>query len=281
MSQGTFGDGIDWDFEATSQMAANPDSFEGSQLVERLAKAIGYEPGMGPVPYVVDLGCSIGRFSPMFTKRGWQYLGLDQSEVALKIATTRDEKATFFRMWLDQLPWEDVFDIGLFNAVLQHNDYPAQQRIVAAAFRALKPGGVLFAAESTVRTATRTQRTPLGWIHLFESAGFEVIETWHPNPEYRLNDHYLLRKPGPSLIAVPPSPPVETSTEPVEVRIKATSELTVGATLYGRSAIKGTAGRSCVIASVPDAKKVLVQHPTGRSGTLALSTLKKSWCLHA
>ena len=283
MSLGKFGDGIDWDEHAQHQKGAGP--HRDDDLLARFSEHI------PPGSKVIDLGCNIGRFCPMFVEAGYVYLGVDQSDVALSIAEERNPGCSFQLCWLGRLPYEEDFAAAVCNAVLQHNDYAAQSRIVRAAFKALKAGGVLFAAESTVRTPTRTQRTQRGWAHLFESAGFEVLETWHPNPEYQLDDHYLLRKPGPDLwsaagTSAEPTEPaegeeVETSAEPVEVRIRSLDELKVGDILYGRLAISSMAGRSCTARHVNNDSVMVTHSPDGRVGTLRLSTLKKSWCKHA
>ena len=272
MGLGKFGDGIDWD-ETWHQQHAGP-----HRDPELLTKLASHRPTCAS-PKVIDLGCSIGRFCPMFVEAGYAYLGVDQADVALGIARERNPGQKFEHSWLGTIPYEGEFDVAILNAVLQHNVNAAQSRIVAAAYRALKPGGLLFAAESTVRTATRTQRTSLGWIHLFESVGFAVVETWHPNPEYRLNDHYLLRKPGPSLPAEAPGSP-ETSAEPVEVRIKSFNQIVSGDTLHGRSAIKSMAGRQCRVDQVQTGSVQVTHLGSGKPGSLALSTLKKSWCKH-
>lgn len=188
----SFGDGIDWDFEARRQ-AAEPSTRPGaSELVTRLTRFC------SPPARVIDCGCNIGRFAPLLVDAGYDYTGVDQSAVALKIATERyGSEAKFVEGFLWGLTDLDLgmrFDIALSCAVLQHNTLDEKRRILSEIAATVTPGGLFAMFESTVKADTRTQLTQAGWIKLVESFGFELLDLWHPNPEYGIDDHYLFRR---------------------------------------------------------------------------------------
>lgn len=190
-----FGDGIDWAAEAQRAHAA--DVAKGqvgigrSDLVDRVAALV-------PAgARILDAGCNIGRYVPLFRAAGLNYTGVDQSEDALAIAARLhgdDDGVRFFCGYLWSLDL-GLFDAAVSFAVLQHNTLAEQERIVAALARSVRSGGALVISESTVPTVTATQRTYNGWIDLARRHGFELLDTWHPNP-YGLCDHYAFRRAG-------------------------------------------------------------------------------------
>jgi len=191
-----FGDGIDWAHEARRAYAA--DVAKGqvgigrSDLVDRVAALV------APGARVLDAGCNIGRYAPLFVAAGLDYTGVDQSEEALDIATrvNADSGARFFHAALWDLDFPEPFDAAVSFAVLQHNTIDEQERIMAALARSVRPGGVLVMSESTVPVETATQRTHEGWIGLAQRHGFTLLDTWHPNPAYGYHDHYAFRRVG-------------------------------------------------------------------------------------
>ena len=204
----SFGDEIDWDFEATrraKEMEGQPPIPPDSVEVVRRAPGWGVRPGAE----VVDLGCNVGVFAGPFLAAGYHYTGVDQSAHALglakkayppKLVSPKERKAVapnphFLEAFLWDISLETAsFDYGFCNAVLQHNTLPEKQRIMLEVRRVVKPGGVFAMQESTVLTETATQLTHQGWIDLVTGYGFSLIETWHPNPEYGVDDAYAFRR---------------------------------------------------------------------------------------
>lgn len=214
----TFGDGIDWGKEA--QRAATHDAVGAPRtcpMLEYILEVIGPLP-VKP-PRVVDCGCNIGQFYPMFGESGFVYVGLDQSETALEIARKRWPSGKFVRTflwddWLTALAVEAAgggapmviegepleiarqsvsFDVAICNAVLQHNTHPEKERILPRIAQAVKIGGLFAMQESTVLKETRTQLLQQQWINMVERFGFKLIRLWHPN-ELGIADGYLFRR---------------------------------------------------------------------------------------
>lgn len=189
----SFGDGIDWAVEA--RRAALADSQAGtadlpigrSELVDRLVELL---PERG---LVLDAGCNIGRYCPLLLSAGFHYVGVDQSPEALEIARARNPNGQFVQSFLwemEAIPCEAAISM----AVLQHNVHEEKERILPRIAACVRPGGIFAMSESTVPVATKTQLTHDEWIALVVRHGFELVSTWHPNPEYGLNDSYVFRR---------------------------------------------------------------------------------------
>lgn len=183
----TFGDGIDWAHEARRADAADQAAGGVPDHSEFLSRLKG--PGK-----VLDAGCNIGRYCPALMAAGFKYTGVDQSAEAIAIARQRNPKGVFIREFLWDMEFSKPFDAAISFAVLQHNTLTEKKRILPRISAALKGGGQFAMIESTVLTETKTQLTQAGWIKLVEDHGFELVETWHPNPEYGIDDAYLFRR---------------------------------------------------------------------------------------
>jgi 2-polyprenyl-3-methyl-5-hydroxy-6-metoxy-1,4-benzoquinol methylase len=191
----TWGDGIDWNNEARRAAAHDAVGAPAScQMLEEIKAA------MEPVnrrPRVVDCGCNIGQFFPMFDAAGFEYVGIDQAHESLEIARKRWPEALFLKAFL----WDDwqgalsriLADVAICNAVLQHNSHAEKERILPRIADAVRPGGLFAMQESTVQEATATQLRPEQWIALVRRHGFRLLKTWHKN-ELGLNDGYLFRR---------------------------------------------------------------------------------------
>jgi SAM-dependent methyltransferase len=206
----TFGDEIDWGQEARRAVAQDPVGAPLScPMLEEIRAALRSPAGR---PRIVDCGCNIGQFYPMFEAAGFEYVGLDQSTEALDIARRRWPRAQFLQCFL----WDDWsgalanaalaggiadesarhsvrFEVALCNAVLQHNTYPEKERILPRIAAAVLPGGLFAMQESTVLQETRTQLRQDQWIALVERHGFKLLKTWHRN-ELGVEDGYLFRR---------------------------------------------------------------------------------------
>ncbi len=194
----TFGDGIDWTKEA--QRAAAHDAVGGPRtcpMLQHIMEALGPLPDCPP--RVIDCGCNIGQFYPMFGESGFAYVGLDQSAEALAIAEKRWPVGRFIHAFL----WDDwlagpagayaPFDVAICNAVLQHNTHSEKERILPRIAAAVRVDGLFAIQESTVLRETRTQLRQEQWIAMVERFGFKLLKTWHRN-ELDIEDGYLFRR---------------------------------------------------------------------------------------
>jgi 2-polyprenyl-3-methyl-5-hydroxy-6-metoxy-1,4-benzoquinol methylase len=181
-----FGDEISWE-DHVNQVLQEKDILFGVQEDSLIIKNIKkYAKGDD----LVDFGCHVGRWSKFFNGAGFNYLGVDQSELALENAKKINPEVSFTHSFLWEFNPEKKFDVGIFIAVLQHNKLEEQERIISNISKYIKSGGVLFMTESTMLGGTATQRTHDGWIDLMERNNFIFMESWHKN-EFGLEDHYI------------------------------------------------------------------------------------------
>jgi SAM-dependent methyltransferase len=130
----------------------------------------------------VDLGCNYGGMIHHFESAGFDYTGIDQSRDAIDLAIKKfpDKK------WICSLFWDlninEEFDIAYIQAVLQHNLWAEQERIVPKIFAMLKPGGVFYFTEGTIMPSEEGPvmncRTSRGWIDLMVRNGFNFEKKW-------------------------------------------------------------------------------------------------------
>lgn len=145
-----------------------------------------------PSGKVLDLGCNIAKFVPMWQLAGFTVEGFDQCEYALKVAKMRHPDVKFTLGRAQDLPYEKEFDLIFTSAVLQHNRHSEQEKIVEQIKKALKPGGYFLMSENTLRpdnwpigikdgkfdedVTDGYSKTFKGWIEFFKKHGFEFVK---------------------------------------------------------------------------------------------------------
>jgi ubiquinone/menaquinone biosynthesis C-methylase UbiE len=99
---------------------------------------------------VLDLGCGIGRFVPLFTEwMNYRYVGVDQSPSMIKKALETYPQQKFICMNAMQLPFQNTFDLVFTCAVLQHNRHEDKDKILPKIHQSLKPEGLFLMIENT------------------------------------------------------------------------------------------------------------------------------------
>lgn len=145
-----------------------------------------------PWEYVLDFGCGTGLWRGMFKKEAF-YVGADQNAAMVEGARERWPRDTFVQVEgvNDGKPMPFVagsFDLVFTSAVLQHNIYADQEKIVREFNRVLRMGGRFIGFENTYGplnpgTPDNYTRTREGWRELFEDHGFETAyqtDSQHP-----------------------------------------------------------------------------------------------------
>jgi len=92
---------------------------------------------------VLDIGCGDGNFSLLFGKASGseELFGVDISETAVKLASSKGVRAFQVNVDLEDLPFEgDSFDAIFCGETLEHLFDP--DHLIEEAFRVLKPGGL-------------------------------------------------------------------------------------------------------------------------------------------
>ena len=190
----SFGDGIDWDNEARRQSTSSMEEHARGGVRANALEIVRHLRNAGAAGRLLDCGCNIGRYCPPLREAGFEYVGVDQSDVALQVCRDRYPGVDFVRTFLWDMPFEAAFDVAISMAVLQHNQLAEKRRILPRIAAAVRPGGFFAMQESTVIAETATQLRHDQWVELVESFGFKLRSTWHPNPEYSVHDAYLFQR---------------------------------------------------------------------------------------
>jgi len=192
-----FGDGISWEAHVgqvvdgkTTKEVLHPYDANMQWVVKQIRDVLPKEYQEGRQPKFIDCGCHVGRWSDVFTQAGFDYTGVDQSELALEYARKNFPHLKWVYSFLWDMPFENEFDVAATIAVLQHNKLEEQERVVAAIRKALRVGGVFMMMESTTDADTTSQRTHEHWVEMVQRHGFKLVTTWHKN-ELGHNDAYL------------------------------------------------------------------------------------------
>lgn len=157
-----------------------------------------------PEGRILDLACGYGRIAVPLARRGFQVTGLDLSEPLLAVARERAAQAGVAAEWhhadMRDLPseWAGQFDavISIWNSFGYFADDHENQRVLAGAAQALKPGGRLLIDVSNRDRVVSTYRTR-DWderdgLVLLQERSFDPVRglnrtelTWHEDRQRR------------------------------------------------------------------------------------------------
>lgn len=104
-----------------------------------------------PPAKIIDLGCGSGWTSSFYAKAGYDVTGIDISPDAIRAAKKHFSDITnlkFETKDYDEISHHDEFDAAIFFDSLHHAE--SEVAALLAAYRALKPGGLLIACEPGV-----------------------------------------------------------------------------------------------------------------------------------
>lgn len=140
-------------------------------LLERVFRTY----GNGPVRSVLDLGCGTGGHAVPLAERGYQVLGVDQSEEMLARARARGSAARFERADLNEVDLGQRFDaVVMMFAVLGYQLTNADVLAALASVRRhLSPGGLFF-CDAWYGPAVLRQR-PTDRIKVLDTPAGQVI----------------------------------------------------------------------------------------------------------
>jgi len=138
---------------------------------------------------LLDYGCGPGRWVPFFEAWGCRYSGVDLVEGMVQLARSRWPAADIRRLEGDRIPYPAAtFDVVVSIAVLHHNDYSAQERILAELRRVLRLGGYLLLFEAMGQRAPpgagESPRPLQEWIALVREFGLRY--RWHRGARYAI-----------------------------------------------------------------------------------------------
>jgi SAM-dependent methyltransferase len=143
---------------------------------------------LAPGSRVIDLGCGVGADLRLLTAAGHVAVGMEASTPLAQAASTTGCEVLNKNI-LFWTPMADEWDGVWVNRTFQHLGPEETQRVVASAFRGLKPGGVLgvIVPEGTGAYEDREGdlEGPSRWIHpytekqlcsMIEQTGFKTLQ---------------------------------------------------------------------------------------------------------
>ena len=110
--------------------------------------------GAGPAQRMLSLGCGDGAIERRLAPQLGEIVGVDISPVAVEQARSAAAAPNLsFRVWRPERGLDELgrFDVIAAFAFLHHLDDAAIRRVLAAALRALRPGGRFYSADPSSR----------------------------------------------------------------------------------------------------------------------------------
>lgn len=168
---------------------------------------------------LLDLCCGQGRHAVPLARAGYRVTGLDLSaymlERAQEAAAEAEVKAEWVQGDMRHLPWRERFDacINLFTSFGYFDDEEDNQQVLVQAYRALKPGGVLF-LDTSNRDYYLLRLLPKAWRScgeaiVLEETDFDPVTcrftatfTWVEGSQRQSLSHSVRHYTAPELLAM-------------------------------------------------------------------------------
>lgn len=144
---------------------------------------------------VLDIGSGAGFDSLVFTKRGYDYLGIDASKEMIKLAKKRNKHASFILMDMNRLIFpKQTFDGFWASASLLHVKRSNITKVLKSINRILKPGGIGFIALRKIKDKKEAVITDkkhgyakryfafyslYDFNRIFKNSGFKVLKSYN------------------------------------------------------------------------------------------------------
>jgi len=133
---------------------------------------------------VIDFGCGNGRIISSFkNEKQYDVLGVDCSEKFLDTARSRfehNDNISFLQAKIQNVDFEDEFDLGILANVLQHQDVENKRSVINSVWSSLKVRGLLFMTEKTISMSNYVadgQGETVGtWIEYLVDGGFNLLK---------------------------------------------------------------------------------------------------------
>lgn len=170
-----------WDQESERAWQHDNHEAEFSQSIVSLLREI-----LQPNTRILDAGCGIGKHIGAFTKLGYVCDGIDQSKVAVKYAKTLNQNANIRLMRIQDLDYQNIYDLIYTCAVLQHSSHDRKRVILKKFYDALCAQGFILCTENTLSEdlSDGYSFSENGWIKFMAENNFKHIKTILPWPFY-------------------------------------------------------------------------------------------------
>lgn len=152
------------------------------------------------VKNILDVGCGTGLLIQFLNEHGFQAVGCDSSQAALKIARLRNKPDQLIKASATKLPFKNSsFDLVTAIALIEHLTLKEGQQFIKEAHRVLKKGSYFFLGTPNLLSPRRllkgrnwfaysdpthiTFYHPLSLSCLLKQAGFTQFHFWFKIPK--------------------------------------------------------------------------------------------------
>lgn len=111
---------------------------------------------------ILDIGCGIGQFTPMFLEKFDRVVGLDPSEEYLQVAKKAGSHVEYVVGWGESFKLDEKFDTITMNMLLEHVDDPIV--LLKNCKKHLKKGGRILVQVPNANSVTRRLGVLMGII---------------------------------------------------------------------------------------------------------------------
>lgn len=149
---------------------------------------------------VLDVGCGTGLLVQFLNENGFEALGCDIADEALKIARTRNKRDSLIKASAQKLPFKNQsFDLICAISLIEHLTSKETKKFLAETRRVLKPRGYFFLVTPNFWSLMRllkgkgwfgysdpthiTFYTPLSLTSLLRKEGFSHFRFWFKIPK--------------------------------------------------------------------------------------------------
>lgn len=125
---------------------------------------------------LLDIGCGIGQFTPLFCRKFKQVVGLDPDERCLKVARLGNQKPTYVQGYGETFKFTQKFDTINMTNLLEHVDNPV--KLLKNCKKHLNKGGRIIAQVPNANSITRRLGVIMGVIDSIKNISDREINVY-------------------------------------------------------------------------------------------------------
>ena len=133
---------------------------------------------------ILDIGCGVGEYTPLFLYKFKRVVGLDPSATYLKEARQAKWRIEYIQGWGETFKLKEKFDTISMNNILEHVDNP--QRLLKNCKKHLNPGGRIIVQVPNKESITRRLGVLMGTIDNLDNMTEKEINFYGHKRTYSL-----------------------------------------------------------------------------------------------